>query len=231
MPRLGARSGTMVVLACLVFSILPGRAAESVDTKYFKVNADGTFTVSQIPFGIVVYNPSYATDGQRSVTIDKGFPLVTPGKAGPTWKLQGVWQPRWGGSAIKFTETIERLGEKSLHVVYIFESGEGAALNIPHLLAFQFELPAEKHAGKTVLVDGAEVPLSEKVSYDNWGPGVMSIPLPEGRLVIRGDLKIRIQDDRPWSRDFFKVWLAIAQAPYTSKTATLDLVFDYAPTP
>lgn len=222
----------LAVLALFSGPVFPGalaHAAETVDTKHFKVNADGTFTVAGVPFGIVVYNPSYSMDSQRTVAPDKGFPAVAQAKAGPVWKLQGAWRPRWDGAATRLTQTIERLGEKSLRVSYLFESADGAALNVPHLLAFQFELPAAAHSGKTVLVDGAEVVLGDRISYDNWGPGVMSVPLPEGRLTIRGDLKIRIQDDRPWNREFFKVWLAVAQAPYASKTAALELVLDYAP--
>lgn len=216
----------------LTFTALQSvRAADPVDSRYFQVKGDGTFIVSGIPFGIVVYNASYAVDGQQSVTIDKDYPKTAPGKTGPIWKTKGMWQPKWGGGATRFTQTVERISEKSLRVSYAFEGADGAALNVPHLLAFQFELPAEKHEGKIALVDGSEVPFSTGLSYDNWGPAMMTVPLPEGRLTIRGDLKIRMQDDRPWNSDYFKVWLAIAQAPYSSKTASLDLVFEYNPVP
>ncbi len=65
--------------------------------------------------------------------------------------------------------------------------------------------------------------------FDKWGAEQLSIPTPKGKLTVRGDLKIHVQDDRPWQDENFKIWFPVATTQQPSTEAELELTFDVEP--
>ncbi len=157
----------LFIFISLLCSTVTLRAASLFDSATMRVDSDGTFTIYDLTFGVVLYDATYVGDKQTNVKADGGYPKISS----MHWGIQGVWSPK-AGAPFAFQESIAHDGNTSYKVKFHLKSLNAANLTVPLIIACQTLLPADTYAQKTLAVDDQDLNLALEPVVNFEGCGV-----------------------------------------------------------
>jgi len=168
---------------------------------------DGQFTFAGQNFGIIHFNLNWVSETQSKTAIKPapGYPVRKSGE----FQLKG----KFSGS-FNLEEQITAAGSNSIRYSCQLNSAAGIPTNE---LSLYTHLPVDNFAGKKVVCDGTEILLPEKFDEKNAnnilfraaGVKKISLPVENGLLIIEGNLKVLLQDDRKYGAEEFALRLQL----------------------
>jgi hypothetical protein len=207
---------------------LPLRADQAFACKAVTLKPDGIFTIGGLDFRVVVSDPSWSSVDQGEFPADATFPQDTPA----SFATQVTFHPKTG-DPILLGEKLDKIDDSSFKLSYHADGVNGNPFQVANLIAVEVNLPAASFAGKSVMVDDDAVALpvtpGQNSLNDKWGATKVTFPVDGGTVTIEGDLKVHIQDDRVYQKDFFLFWLVIAKSDMGGAPADLNLTVGFHP--
>ena len=178
----------------LSFSVLT-----AVPNTDFQMAPDGSFQVDELSFALQVRNPKWSSTKQNSQTIRpaSGFPRTDSKQ----FHLQGSFQVTNG-----VFEVEENLVSASPDGVlrYQVRLSASKALECAEL-CLGTNLPISRFLNRPIRFDGKTVNFGKEYCPEKWvvdrNVKRIEIPIRAGTLYLEGDLKVRFQDNRRYSRD------------------------------
>jgi hypothetical protein len=220
--------GLWAFLLAVSMALAPLRADQAFACKAVTVKPDGVFTIGGLDFAVVVSDPSWSSVEQGDFPADANFPQDTPA----SFATQVTFHPKTG-DPIQLGEKMDKIDDSSFKLSYHADGVNGNPFKVENLIAVEVHLPAASFAGKSVMVDDDAVALPVTVGQnslnDKWGATKVTFPVDGGTVTIEGDLKVHIQDDRFYDKDFFLFWLVIAKSDAPPAPVNLDLTIGFHP--
>ena len=163
----------------------------------FETGKGGEIKISGLRFGLTHADPGYGWTSQKegSVRPDK-TPLATTEE----FQLNGIFRVR--GGEFRLQEKLKKIGTNSILLTLSIQSDKDIPTNE---LAFSTELPHRNFELQGIKVNGKKVGFSAKFNEKRWYFQVggknssIELPLRNGRLTIRGDFYIYLQDNRKFN--------------------------------
>lgn len=196
---------------------------------WLKIGPHGQIEIDNAKFAVTHYGKDWKRKSQsdRAVVPDAGFPK----KDGNLWNLKGKFLTASGGNFL-FDEKLDKISADSVNYLASVTNQEGI---YTESLSLQIELQIAGMAGRKVQIDGKDVVFPLDFNTEKWmittkgGVKDFNLPLMSGRLSVKGDFSLIIQDNRKFNSNTYSVRISFNPAKGEIKDSTLKLAISFAP--
>lgn len=166
---------------------------------------DGQFTFAGQNFGIIHFNLNWASETQSKTAI----------KAAPGYPVRKSGEFQLKAKFIKSFELEEQITATAGNAI-CYSCKLNSAAGVPtNELSLYTHLSIDNFAGKKVICDRTEILLPKQfdeknannILFSSAGVKKISIPVENGLLIIEGNLKVLLQDDRKYGAEEFALRL------------------------
>ncbi len=222
LESIGLRLGPV----CAVLLLAGALASAAEWPKWLKTQPSGELTIAdEIQAALMHYSDQWSPARQDQKTVNFE-PSPAPNAAGER-HYAGTFAHQAGGAPFQLELILTPQAADTLHYVARVTRAEPVATNE---LCLALRLPLDSFAGRTLKFDGQPLALPAEYKDMTIRPaGAVSeiiLPLATGKLILRGALKVMVQDNRKFNGNDFamRVDFTPASGAITSAELAFDLV-------
>lgn len=171
----------------------------------FTLDQYGLLSVDGFPISVEHRDTKWQTTSQNSKSVKLNSSDTAAGGSKRT--ISGTWKTKDG--EFVFSEEVSGLGTDAAKLGFTID---GIAKSNTAEFGLQLKLPVKDYAGAEItagrnVITLPETPPADKLIAREWNLKSLELPMPSGKLVIKGNFNLILQDGRACQHDFYTLRL------------------------